>query len=444
MKLRIILTLSILLLTTSLFSQADPYCGRRAQIFEKVGEDLVIIKNTGRDYVLPINVNWNYYFLTGDQTEGAILVMNGKNKSCVVYRDQPQYGAKLKDIEGLESKSLLDFENDLSRDLFRNKTLWIDFFAMLNLENLGRQVGNLENIRNIAPAIHNMRKIKDDHEMELLSHAIETTAAGLVEVMKAAEPGMNEKDFEIILKYKFQKAGCENLGFNIQAASGPNSTHVHYGDNDRQTEKGDMMVFDVGARFGFYSADISRSFPISGKFTKEQKEIYSLVLKAQKAAIEEMRTGVNVQIPSNKARKILNQGLFDLGLLTDLEKSWQNRFWIQHGFFHHIGLVVHDVGGYGGIMAPGMILTMEPGLYFPAKYLETAVKRLSHSVDAEELEKFISQVKPVFEKYINIGVRIEDDVYITREGNQVISDGVPKEIEEIEKIMEERSFFNRE
>lgn len=444
MKSRIFITLSILLITSSLFSQTDPYSGRRAQIFEEVGENLVIIKNSGRDYVLSIDVNWNYYFLTGDQTAGAILVMDGKNKTSVIYREQPQYGSSLKDIDGLKSKPLADFENDLTRNLFRTKTLWIDFSAMLNLENFGRRMGSLEGIRNITPAIHNMRKIKDEHEMELLRYAIETTAAGLVEVMKAAEPGMNEKDFDLILKYKFQKAGCENLGFNIQAASGPNSTYVHYGNNDRQTEEGDMMVFDVGARYGFYSADISRSFPVSGKFTKEQKEIYNLVLKAQKAAIILMKPGQKIQIASNKAMEVLNKGLFELGLLTDLDKSWQNRFWIQHGFFHHIGLVVHDVGGYGGEMAPGMIITMEPGLYFPADYLETASRRQARNVDEAEIQAFLETVKPIFEKYINIGVRIEDDVYITMDGNRVISSGVPKEVHEIEEIMAQSSFFNRE
>lgn len=443
MSIRLLLSLTVLLISGGLFSQNDPYAGRRALIFDAVGENLVIIKNSGSDYVLPVDVNWNYYFLTGDQTEGAVLVMNGKKKTCVIYRQASQNSRKIKETDEIGSKSLTDLENDLLRNISRSKTLWVDFSAMLNLENLGQRMGNLDDIRNIAPVIHNMRKIKDEHEMKLLSHAIETTAAGLIEVMKAAEPGMNEKDFDLILKYKFQKAGCEHLGFNIQAASGSNSTHVHYGDNNRQTKEGDMMVFDVGARHGFYSADISRSFPVSGKFSEEQKEIYSLVLKAQKAAINMMNPGQSIQNASNKARDILNEGLFELGLITDLDKSWQKRFWIQHGFFHHIGLAVHDVGGYRGVMEPGMIITMEPGLYFPSDYLETASRRQARNVDKAEIQTFLEIVKPIFEKYINIGVRIEDDVYITMDGNRVISSGVPKEVHEIEKIMAQSSMFNR-
>jgi Xaa-Pro aminopeptidase len=279
--------------------------------------------------------------------------------------------------------------------------------------------------------------------MELLTHAIQTTAEGLVEVMKAAEPGMNEKDFELILKYKFAKAGCENLGFGIQAASGPSGTSVHYGANDRDTEDGDMMVFDVGARYGYYTADISRSFPVNGKFTKEQKEIYSLVLKAQKAAIAEMKPGVNIGIASQAATEVLNHGLAELGLITDLGSQWQKRFWIQHGFFHHIGLVVHDVGGYSMDLEPGMIITMEPGLYFPEDYLERASGRRLRGVPDEERKTFLKAVRPVFKKYINIGVRIEDDVYITEDGNKIISIGVPKEINDIEKLMKETSMFNK-
>lgn len=444
MKLKVVLFLASILLSGGLLAQSSVYSDRRAKVFETIGKDVAILKNTGRDYVLPIDINWNFYFLTGVESEGSILVLNGKENSSIIYRPGRPYGPQLPGIEGIETKALEDFEKDLPRLISRAKTLWLDFSSMLNFDNPALRLTNLQSIKNIAPAIHDMRKIKDAHEMELLTHAIETTAAGLVEVMKASEPGMNEKDYELILKYKFQQAGCEHLGFNIQAASGPNSTLVHYGDNDRQTEKGEMMVFDVGARAGYYSADISRSFPVTGKFTKEQKEIYSIVLKAQKTAITNMKPGVNITVASNIAAEELNKGLYELGLITDLDKTWQKRFWIQHGFFHHIGLVVHDVGGYGGILEPGMILTMEPGLYFPEGYLETASKRFGRSVDQAEIDAFIKAVKPNFEKYINIGVRIEDDVYITESGNRVISKDVPKEIDEIEELMKEGSFFNKQ
>jgi len=411
------LLLFFLISFSTIFAQENPYEARRVKIFEKIGDDLALIKNSGRDYVLKMDVNWNYYYLTGDLSEGAFLVLNGKAKTATIYKKASQNRSQqgeIKDLNGIIIKTKDDFRRDF---------------------------GNQKDLKNIAPIIHNMRKYKDEYEIKMLGHAIQTTAEGLVEVMKAAKPGMNEKDFEHILDSNFAKAGCKNLGFGIQAASGPNATHVHYGANDRDTEDGDMMVFDVGARSGFYSADISRSFPVSGKFSKEQKEIYCLVLKAQKTAISNMIPGNSIGFASNSAVEVLNEGLAELGLITDLESAWQKRIWIQHGFFHHIGLVVHDVGGYSGILEPGMILTMEPGLYFPENYLDQIARRQGRRVDTKEMKAFIKAVKPIFEKYINIGVRIEDDVYITKNGNEVISSAVPKEIDDIEDLMKKSSTF---
>ncbi len=418
-----------------------PYEQRRTQIYNHIGENIAIIKNSGRDYTLSMNVNWNYYYLTGDLSVDGILVLNGKTKSHTIYREESRFNRSGRLNQETQYTNKEEFSR-LGSQLFRTKTLWVDFSSMIDLTELGRGLSGVEDIRNIAPYIHEMRTIKDEYEMDLLKHAIESTASGLVEVFKAAEPGMNEKDFELILNYCFQKANCPDLGFGIQAASGPNATHVHYGQNDRTLEKGDMMVFDVGARYGYYTADISRSFPVSGKFTTEQREIYQLVLDAQKKAISMMEPGVAIGAVSNAAVDVLNEGLAKLGLITDLNSSWQKRFWIQHGFFHHIGLAVHDVGGYGGVLKPGMILTMEPGLYFPENYLDRLKGRASASAKPEEIEHFLTAVRPVFEKYINIGVRIEDDVYITKTGNQVISKDVPKEIDDLEKIMKEKSFFN--
>ena len=432
------------MVTTSPRAQENPYSARRDKIFEIIGDDIALIKNTGRDYTLPTDINWNYYYLTGDVTSQAILVLDGKTRTAFIFKDPGQFQRRIVgSVNGLDYISMSEFGSKVQKLLFGSKHIWMDFASEVDLSFLGSRLQNLEGTKNIRNEIHKMRAIKDDHEMALLSHAIQTTADGLVEVMKAAEPGMNENDFELILNYKFGKAGCKHLGFGIQAASGPNATSVHYSANDRDTEDGDMMVFDVGARSGYYTADISRSFPVNGKFTKEQKEIYSLVLKAQKAAISEMRPGQNIGIASNAALEVLNNGLADLGLITDPESKWQKRFWIQHGFFHHIGLVVHDVGGYNMDLAPGMIITMEPGLYFPENYLYQAAGTRLQGVPDEEREEFLKKVAPVFEKYINIGVRIEDDVYITEEGQRIISAGVPKEIDEIEKLMQEKSMFNR-
>lgn len=435
------LILSILITSSGLFAQENPYSARREKLFDIIGEDIALVKNSGRDYVLPMNINWNFYYLTGDTTEDAILVLNGKDKSGYIFGDESPDNKNT--ANGLNYKPFDQLANHILEITKDSENLLIDSSAKIKLSDYGIEDKKQTKSINLRSILHYMRSIKDESEMKNLTHAIKTTAEGLVEVMKAAEPGMNEKDFENILLQKFEEAGCEHLGFGIQAASGPNGTSVHYGANDRDTEDGDMMVFDVGARSEFYSADISRSFPVNGKFTKEQREIYQLVLDAQKAAIAEMVPGVNIGIASQAARDVLNQGLAELGLITDLESQWQKRFWIQHGFFHHIGLVVHDPGPYDKDLEPGMIITMEPGLYFPEDYLEKGSSRRLRGVSKKEKEEFLQAVTPVFEKYINIGVRIEDDVYITEDGNRIISVGVPKEINEIEALMKEKSMFNK-
>jgi Xaa-Pro aminopeptidase len=264
--------------------------------------------------------------------------------------------------------------------------------------------------------------------------------------MKAAEPGMNEKDLDLILDYTFRKLGSTGYSFGTQAASGPNSTSVHYGANNRTTQPGDMMVFDIGAEYENYTADISRTIPLSGKFSREQREIYSIVLNSQKIAITEMQPGKSINAAYQAVTRELNKGLFELGLITDTTSAWQKSFWMQHGWGHHIGLVVHDVSGpyvrgVSDLLVPGMIYTMEPGLYFPADYMEKGFGRL-RNVPETEWKIFAAKVEPIFKKYINIGVRIEDDVLITPSGNEVITSQVPKEISDIEATMKLKSKFN--
>jgi Xaa-Pro aminopeptidase len=209
---------------------------------------------------------------------------------------------------------------------------------------------------------------------------------------------------------------------------------------------------DIGAEYGYYSADISRTIPVNGKFSKEQKEIYELVLKAQKAAIPEMKTGNKINAGHFKANEIIIAGLVDLGLITDPKKEWQMKFYILYPASHYLGMNVHDVGDYGCSMMEmminrantlvsgrefekGMVLTIEPGLYFRDNGLEQLKELFGNEVSEEEINAFVEKVAPVYEKYKNIGVRIEDDILITENGNINLSQNIPKEITEIEKLM---------
>jgi len=248
------------------------------------------------------------------------------------------------------------------------------------------------------------------------------------------------------MEYGYERRGSPGVSF-LQAASGPNSTNIHFGAGERKLKDGDMIVFDVGAYWDKYTADISRSVPVSGKFTNEQKQIYQVVLNAQKAAIELMIPGQKIKHVQKVAEDVLVDGLFELGLILDKNSQWQRRFYIVHGFYHFIGLDVHDVWydykyDENTIYEPGMVMTMEPGLYFPEDKLDKGIGRMSRGVSEEELKAFIKRIRPVYEKYTNIGVRIEDDILVTRDGNLVLTSAVLKEIVDIEKMMKEKSPHN--
>ena len=429
-------------------AQDDCYQTRRNHLAQLTDKGLIIVVNNGgSDYVSSAGENMNFYYLTGITTLNAVLVIDGKTGKSVVYRPAGRFGRTETETAGsLEIKSSEELSKELPRLVMSNPSVWIEMNQLKVLESAGMGLSRLDQIRSVTPLIHSMRPVKDETEIALIRKSAQINALGLVEMMKAAEPGMNEKDLELILDYTFKKLGSTGYSFGIQAASGPNSTSVHYGANNRTTEPGDMMVFDIGAEYQYYTADISRSFPISGKFTKEQREIYTVVLDAQKAAIEQMKPGKSINDAYKTVTVELNKGLYRLGLITDTTQSWQHSFWMQHGWGHHIGLVVHDVSGpyvpgKPELLAPGMIYTMEPGLYFPADYLEKGAARL-RNVPEDQFKEFVRKVDPIFRKYINIGVRIEDDVLITPTGNEVITTDVPKEIADIEALMKMKSRFN--
>jgi Xaa-Pro aminopeptidase len=435
-----------LLLPASVTAQTDPFQARRTKLIEKTDKGLIILKNGKSPDGSNTSVqNKNFFYLTGLYTPEGYLVIEGKSGKSTIYREVSRYRQPDPLPAGLEGKSMEDFDKDLAKLVMTNRNLWVEFDQLTIFGKPGIWIA-AETIKNPSQVINGMRPVKDETEIGLIKKSAEINALGLVEMMKAAEPGMNEKDLELILDYSFKKLGSTGYSFGIQAASGPNSTSIHYYANDRTTETGDMMVFDVGAKYQNYTADISRTIPVSGKFTKEQKEIYSIVLNAQKAGIAKMLPGKGMEEADVTVTNELNKGLFALGLITDTLQNWQRTIWMQHGWDHSIGLVVHDVAGpyvrgQKEVLEPGMIYTMEPGLYFPANYFDKSNYKIQ-MVPEVELKAFMEKVEPIFKKYINIGVRIEDDVLITPTGNEVITKAVPKEIVDIEATMKLKSRFN--
>jgi Xaa-Pro aminopeptidase len=293
---------------------------------------------------------------------------------------------------------------------------------------------------------------KGPMEVGRLQKACNITSRALIEVMKACEPGKFEFEMEAILEGTFLAYGSAMPGFPSIVGSGPNSTILHYEANNRQMEDGDLLLMDIGAEYGYYTADITRTIPVNGRFSKEQQAIYGLVLDAQKKAIEVMKPGLPISEGHRVASQVIVRGLFELGLVTDTPAAWQQRFYVLYPSSHYLGLDVHDVGNYGGFFAsfhmendgetpdsrllePGMVLTIEPGLYFRENGLEQLWQIFGNRVDSLEIARFIEAVEPVYNQYLRVGVRIEDDILITREGNLNLSRYAPKEIEDIEQLM---------
>lgn len=253
-----------------------------------------------------------------------------------------------------------------------------------------------------------LREIKQTEELTLMINAIDFTCEAQKELMRVVEPGFYEYEAEAVIEYVFKQEGAEYPGFPSILGGGENSCILHYVSNRRQLKDGDVLVSDIGAEYHGYTADVTRTMPVNGKFSKEQAIIYNLVLKAQTEGIKVSKAGNRFWEPNDVAKEIITQGLRDLGIINE-PKEVRNYF--MHGTSHYLGLDVHDVGLYGNFV-PGNVITVEPGVYIP------------EGADCDP-------------KWWNIGVRIEDDVLITDHEPEVLSGCVPKTIEEIEAIMQE-------
>ncbi len=446
----------LVLTTPALLPGAEepPFAARRAKLMEIAGEGIILVPSqikAGSSF----RDSTHFYYLTGLAEAEAVLFLNpGNEPSQVLFRrraGRPEMGrpSEAPEDPGFAVDELDRLAQTMRRAAAGNPKICLPFSG---LEFIGQSSGNsnplvrADSLVNLESTLSAMRMVKDPAEIEYLRRAVSITAEALREAYRAAEPGIREIDLAAILKYTFARRDTEESF--LQAASGPNSTNVHFGATSRSLQSGDMIVFDVGAYFERYTGDISRTIPASGKFTKEQKEIYDLVLEAQKEGCRRLVAGVTFKAVQDEVERILIKGLARLGLVTDPESPWQRRLYIQHGFGHFIGLDIHDVWSYHSPrldeirMAPGMVVTMEPGLYFPEMRFERTLASLKGKAGEDEIRAFAEKVGPVYEKYINIGVRIEDDILITEAGNEILSAGVPKDVNEIVKLMREKSPHN--
>ena len=272
-----------------------------------------------------------------------------------------------------------------------------------------------------------MRLYKTPMEIELLQHAIDISIEAHQRAQAFAAQAKWEYEVDAQVAYTFKLRNADNWGYPDIVGCGPNATTLHYEESQGPVKSGELILMDVGAEYGHYSADVTRTFPVNGKFSKEQAEIYQIVYDAQEAAARVSKPGASLSDIDRAAREVVKDGLLRLGLITDKSADWQSRIWFMHGTGHWLGMNVHDVGG-GSPFAPGAIFTNEPGIYIRPDALENLAKSPGR-------EQFIAAIKPAFEKYKGIGVRIEDDMLITPEGVKWMTGALPRSIADIEAFI---------
>ncbi|HEX5726861.1 MAG TPA: Xaa-Pro aminopeptidase, partial [Longimicrobiaceae bacterium] len=458
----------------------EEHARRRAALAQRMGDGVLVVLGAGEpeaDY-MTFAQNSPFRYLTGVTEPGAALVVEKRGGSVrellfVLPRNPAREvweGARLgaeraQALTGIPARTADRLEPTLDSLLAGGRTLhtvspltsdgssseWLrpdqQFAARLAARHPGTRIQSLD------AALFAIRAVKTPAELDLLRRAIYITLLAQREAMRAVEPGMNEFEVHALIEGTFRRHGAERPGFGSIVGSGPNSTTLHYRAADRFMQAGETLVMDIGASYRGYTADVTRTVPVSGRFSPAQREIYALVLEAQKAAEREARPGASLGALGRTAARVLAEGLARLGLIERADATYdcgeagrprtcpQYVLYYMHGLGHGIGLDVHDpeasYGAYGGAFKVGSAFTIEPGIYVRADVLD-------YLADTPANRALIQRIRPAVEKYRNIGVRIEDDYFITDRGVERVSEGAPREIAEIEALMARESHWLRE
>ncbi|MBL4937661.1 aminopeptidase P family protein [Clostridium sp. YIM B02515] len=402
----------------------------RENILESIKDNSILILFAGEapqksaDEAYSFTPNRNFYYMTGINREKMILMITKVNKkvnqTLFIEKADPVLekwvGKRMtveeaKEASGIENIQYLeDFEDTIARLMlnYNMKKLYLDLerrgwdsiptvsniFAKLITEKYPEL-----KVKNIYQDICSLRLIKTDEEIAEIKKAIEITNEGIKSLMKNAKPGMMEYQIEANFDYVLKCSGVTDYAFKTIAASGINGTVLHYSQNNSKTQDGDLILFDLGAQWNYYNADISRTFPLNGKFTERQKEIYNIVLKAMSDTMAVIKPGVPYTKLNETTRASLAESLKKIGLIK--EDAELSKYY-YHNVTHYLGLDTHDVGSRELELKPGMVLTVEPGLYI-------------------EEEK--------------IGIRIENDVVVTNDGCEDLAKDIIKSVEDIEAFM---------
>ncbi len=314
---------------------------------------------------------------------------------------------------------LLAGHNQVFYPVGKSKTLDADIIEWIKSAKSKDRHSSAIDIADASSKVGNQRLIKDEDEIKIMKKACQISAEAHVEAMKFVKPGMTEQEMEAFYQYEFSKRGGRFSAYTPIVAGGENACVLHYVENSKPLIDGELLLVDAGCEFELYASDITRTFPINGKFTAPQLAIYEVVLEAQVKSIEAISTNNNVMDAQTISEKVITQGLIDLGILQgsmeELHGAGAFKDFYMHKIGHWLGLDVHDAGDYmedGDFMKfkPGMVTTVEPGIY-------------------------ISSSSNVDDKWKGIGIRIEDDILVTDDGNENLTAFVPSDPQEIEALM---------
>jgi Xaa-Pro aminopeptidase len=424
------------------------FAARRKQLLQEIGDGVAVFPSAplalrNHDVEHPYRQDSDLYYLTGfDEPESVLLLSNQHEEHRVVLfvrpkkREREIWDGPRAGVEGAVEtfgadvafpidelpKKLPDYLGDVERIHYRlaqNDDADAKLFDCLNQLRRGarRGVAAPEAIIDSSVHLHEMRLRKSNGEIATMRRAAEITTEAHLRAMAITRPGMREYEIDAELLHVFRKHGSQRPAYESIVGSGPNATILHYRAGNRVMNDSELVLIDAGCEYDYYASDVTRTFPVNGRFSDEQRAVYEVVLHAQKASIDAVKPGVTLKDIHAGAVRSITEGLVGIGLLKGdvdslVEEKKYEPFYM-HRTSHWLGMDVHDVGRYnvGGEhrhLEPGFILTVEPGIYI--------------ANDAEDVD----------ERWRGIGIRIEDDVVVTKAGHEVLTDGIPKEIEDVE------------
>ena len=412
---------------------------RRTRVFAQMKPNSALLlfseieKRRNNDCTYPFRQDSYFWYLTGfNEPNAALLLLKTEQAEKAIIFLRPRdplletwNGRRLgverapQQLNVNEAYSIEEFATILPKILKNLTALYhVPEIHTWGDKLVAESAVNFSEILDWRPMLSEMRLIKSPNEIRLMQQAGQITALGHIKAMQTTRPNRFEYEIESDILYEFNRHCARFPSYNSIVAGGNNACILHYTENDRPLNDGDLVLIDAGCEFAMYAGDITRTFPVNGKFSQPQREIYDLVLKAQKRAIELLVPGNSIKQANDEVIRIKTQGLVDLGILqgdvdTLIEQQAYRQFYM-HGLGHWLGLDVHDVGSYGQdkqrILEIGMVITVEPGIY-------------------------IAEDADVPEQYKGIGVRIEDNLLMTEYGNKILTAAAPKEIADIENLM---------